>query len=265
MNSTNFFTQRYGEWAVVTGASEGIGEAFARELGRFQFNLVLVARRSTLLDALAIELAKAHGVQVKTVAVDLTETVGRNAVIEACQGLNVGLHVSAAGFGTSGSFVANSLEDELDMLALNCAAVLELGWHFSRRFVSQKRGGIIFLSSVVAFQGVPRQSNYAASKAYVQSLAEGLRLELEPHGVDVLSVAPGPIASGFAARSKLDMGKAPPPNIVAKAALNCLGKQSTVRPGFLSKLLGYSLNLLPRWGRVMVMAQVAKGMTKART
>ena len=123
---------------------------------------------------------------------------------------------------------------------------------------------MIFLSSVVAFHGVPRQANYAASKAYVQSLAEGLHVELKPLGVDVLSVAAGPIASGFAARSGLDVGNAPAPSIVAKAALRCLGKQTTVRPGFLSKLLGYSLNLLPRWGRILVMTQIMKGMTKNR-
>lgn len=264
MNSLNPFYQRYGAWAVVTGASEGIGAAFARELAASKFHLVLVARRQSLLDSLATELTDLYGIQVHIIATDLSTAKGTSSVIDACAELDIGLLVQAAGFGTSGSFIANTLEDERGLIALNCASVLELAWHFARRFAAQKRGGMIFLSSVVAFHGVPRQANYAASKAYVQSLAEGLHVELKPLGVDVLSVAPGPITSGFAGRSGLDVGNAPAPSIVAKAALHCLGKQTTVRPGFLSKLLGYSLNLLPRWGRILVMTQIMKGMTKNR-
>ena len=128
----------------------------------------------------------------------------------------------------------------------------------------QKRGGIILLSSIVAFQGVPGSANYAATKAYVQSLAEGLALELKPFGVDVLAVAPGPVNTGFAKRAGMHMGKALAAKDIAQVSLNALGKRTTTRPGWLSKLLGYSLAMLPRWGRTRVLKQVMRGMAKAK-
>jgi hypothetical protein len=118
------------------------------------------------------------------------------------------------------------------------------------------------MSSVVAFQGVPRAANYAATKAYVQSLAEGLRAELRPLGVDVVASAPGPVHSGFAERAGMRMGLALTPSAVASATLAALGRRGTVRPGWLSKLLGWSLALLPRWVRVRVMALVMGGMAQ---
>jgi short-subunit dehydrogenase len=119
----------------------------------------------------------------------------------------------------------------------------------------------VLLSSLVAFQGVPRAANYAATKAYIQTLAEGLRAELRPHGVDVLASAPGPIASGFAQRADMRMSASLQPDVVATATLDALGRTTTVRPGWLSKALGWSLALLPRWAMVQVMARVMKGMT----
>ena len=117
------------------------------------------------------------------------------------------------------------------------------------------------MSSLLAFQGTPRAGNYAATKAFVQTLAEALRIELRPLGVDVIACAPGPIRSGFAARANMRMGMAASPEIVAAATLESLGNRTTVRPGLLSKLLEYSLATLPRWGRVRVMSLVMGGMT----
>ena len=252
---------RYGEWAVVTGASEGIGRAFAVQLAGQGVNLVLVARRETLLTQLATELCLLHGVSCTVLAADLADAGDVMRVVDVTDSLDVGLLVAAAGFGTSGPLAAGSLHDETAMLAVNCQAVLTLSWHFSRRFLARKRGALVLLSSIVAFQGVPLQAHYAATKAYVQTLAEGLRIELAPHGVDVLAVAPGPVATGFAARANLRMSKADTPGAVAAASLAALGRATTVRPGFMGKLLGHSLALLPRWGRLRVMTQVSKGMT----
>ncbi|MEO1163110.1 MAG: SDR family NAD(P)-dependent oxidoreductase, partial [Chloroflexota bacterium] len=111
------------------------------------------------------------------------------------------------------------------------------------------------------FQGVPMSAHYAATKAYVQSLAEGLHLELASHGVDVLAVAPGPVASGFAEQADMQMGATVTPEAVAKGTLNALGKKITVRPGWLSLALESALALLPRWARARIMGQVMSGMT----
>jgi short-subunit dehydrogenase len=115
---------------------------------------------------------------------------------------------------------------------------------------------------MVAFQGVARSAHYAATKAYVQTLSEGLREEWSGLGVQVLSVAPGPVHSGFAARSQMTMAQAEDPQVVARASLDALGRTGTVRPGFLAKLLGYSLGLTPRWGRVKIMGRVMAGMAR---
>jgi short-subunit dehydrogenase len=142
--------------------------------------------------------------------------------------------------------------------------VAALGHHFAGRFVHQRRGGIVLMSSLVAFQGVPRAANYAATKAYVQALAEGLRLELAPQGVDVVASAPGPVVSGFGSRADMVMGNGTKPDVVARQTLEALGRRGTVRPGWLSKLLEASLALLPRWGRARMMGMVMRGMTAHR-
>jgi short-subunit dehydrogenase len=147
------------------------------------------------------------------------------------------------------------------VFARSVRAVVALSHSFGQRFVARGRGGLVLFSSLVAFQGVPRAANYAATKAFIQSFAEGLRLELAPRGVDVVAAAPGPIASGFATRASMQMSMAGTPVEVARDTLAGLGRTGTVRPGFLSKFLELSLSTLPRWGRVRMMAIVMAGMT----
>ncbi len=134
--------------------------------------------------------------------------------------------------------------------------------YFSQKFKVQKRGGIIFLSSLVAFQGVPYPANYAATKAYIQSLAEALAVELKPFGVDVLAAAPGPVDSGFGQRANMKMGTALKPSEIGIPILKALGRKSNVIPGLLSKILVYSLRLLPRWAKIRIMQKVMGGFTE---
>lgn len=249
-------------WAVVTGASDGIGRAFAHALAAQGHALVLVARRGPLLQALATELQQAHGTACLVFECDLSRPGSVASLDAATRDLDVGLLVAAAGFGTSGPLLDADLDTELQMLDVNCRAVLALCWLFGRRMRERGDGGIVLMSSLLAFHGVPGAAHYAATKAWVQTLAEGLRMELAPHGVRVIASAPGPIATGFAARARLHMPDAMPPQVVAHQTLAQLGRRTTVRPGWLSKLLGWSLALLPRWGQVRVIAQVMKGMTK---
>jgi short-subunit dehydrogenase len=260
-DATSALARRYGPWALVTGASDGIGEAFARQLAAQGLHLVLVARRETVLAALAHELQAAHGVACRVIALDLSDPDAVQTMADATQDIDVGLLVASAGFGTSGPLLQSTLAVETGMVDLNCTALLASVWFFARRFAGRGRGGIVLMSSLLAFHGVPRAANYAATKAYVQTLAEGLRVELAPHGVDVIASAPGPIRTGFARRADLRMNGAMPPAVVARVTLAALGHRTTVRPGWMSKLLGWSLALLPRWGQVRVIAQVMRGMT----
>lgn len=261
--SPSVFFERYGSWAVVTGASEGIGCELALRLASEGVNLVLVARRENRLAELARDFEEAYGIEVVVVAADLRGEDGVADVLRACANRDVGLLVAAAGFGTSGRFIDANVETEIEMIDVNCRTVARLAHHFGNRFAARRRGGIVLMSSLLAFQGVPHAANYAATKAYVQSLAEGLHVELAPLGVDVIACAPGPIHSGFAARAKMKMGMGQPPRVVAGATLDALlARRTTVRPGWLSKLLEASLMLLTRGWRVRVMALVMGGMTK---
>jgi short-subunit dehydrogenase len=118
------------------------------------------------------------------------------------------------------------------------------------------------LGSLVGFQGVPRAANYAATKAFIQTFAEGLRPELKPRGVDVIAVAPGPVASGFAARAHMVLTMSAKPRSVPRETLNALGRRTTVRPGALSKLLEGLFFGLPRSARTLIMTQVMKSMAR---
>jgi len=259
------FQQTYGQWAVITGASDGIGLAIAGQLAEHGLNLVLVARRGHILEGLASELSEKHDIDTKIIVADLSRQADVRRTLDETSSLDVGLLVASAGFGTSGYFLNGIIDTELNMLDVNCRAVLIMAQYYGKRFAEQGRGGIILLSSIVAFQGVPLSVHYAATKAYIQSLGEGLHAELNSLGVDVLVSAPGPIDSGFAKRADMQMGMALQPDTVAKETLEALGRKSFVRPGFLSKFLIGSLSYLPRRLRIRVMGQIMKGMTQHQT
>lgn len=252
----------YGPIALVTGASDGLGRAFAVELASRGYDLILVARRQSALNELAAELGSRHGVRAEVLVADLGIAADVQAVLDATADRDIGLLVAAAGFGTSGLFVEQPVEPELDMIDVNCRAVVALVHPLASRFVARGSGGIILFGSLVGFQGVPRAAAYAASKAFIQTFAEGLRPELKPLGVDVISVAPGPVASGFAARANMVVSGAPGPEAIPAEVLGALGRKTTVRPGFQSKLLEALFTGLPRPARTLIMTQVMKSMAR---
>lgn len=256
------FLQRYGPWAVVTGASSGIGRAICVQLARYGSNVVAVARSSERLRTLQDELQAAYGIEVLPVSADLARADALEMIASAAAGLDVGLLAAAAGFGTSGSFLRADANAEREMLAVNCTAVLEQCLHFGRRFAARGRGGIVLMASLVGFQGVARSASYAATKAYVQILAEGLHGELAPLGVDVLASAPGPVRSGFEARANMRMSTALDPADVARETIAALGRKTVVLPGLLSKVLAYSLAPLTRPMRSRIMGAIMTNMTR---
>lgn len=252
---------RFGPAALVTGASDGIGRAFAEALAERGFDLVLVARRELVLQGLAHDLMAKHGVTVTTIAADLSAPRAVDAILTRTAAMPIGLLVASAGFGSIGPFLELDAATEANMVDVNCRSVVELTHGLSTRMAAQGRGGVVLFSSVVGFGGAPFSATYAATKGFVQSFAEGLAVELRPSGISVLSVAPGPVGTGFAARAGMQMGKVATPEAVARASLAALAGGGTLRPGFLAKLLGWSLAMLPRWGRVRLLGQIMKGMT----
>lgn len=226
----------YGRYAVVTGASSGIGEQFARHLSAVGVNVVLVARRHDRLDALAAELCHAHGTDNVVVALDLLADGAVDELVCRVSDLDVGIVVANAGINSGGPLVNNSLAEELDVLTLDAAVPLQMAHRFGRDFAKRGRGAIVLVASSLEASATPYAANYAAVKAYVSSLGQALHYELKKEGVDVLVVSPGMTKTEIADRTiGLDLQKMIGPRMAAsqvvQAALNDLGKRARVIPG----------------------------------
>ena len=265
MNKSKFL-KKYGAWAIVTGSTDGLGKQFAEQLADIGFNLVIVARRKNLLDDLSKKISATYKVDCLAIDLDLSTNDAVSALFDKTNHLDVGLIVAAAGFGTSTNLIEADIKFEKQLIDLNCRCLLEMSHFYGKKFAAQKKGGMILISSLLGFHGAFGTANYAASKAYVQALGEGLYFELIKHNVDVLTVAPGPINTGFAATAGMQFGMALKPENVAKESLASLGKKITLLPGFLSKFLYLSLcPLVFRNLKVMVMGMVMKTMIKNKS
>jgi short-subunit dehydrogenase len=188
-----------GKWAVVTGASAGIGEALAVELAEAGVHLVLTARRRDRLDALAERLRSRHSVQTKVIVADLTKPEAPQQIFDTTEGagLKVDLLVNNAGFGEYGEFLHSKLEMQVNMVQVNCTAVVHLTRLFLPRMVERRQGAIMILASTAAYQPVAYMATYAATKAFDRLLAEALAQEVKRYGVRVSALCPGPTESEF--------------------------------------------------------------------
>lgn len=257
------FKERYGPWALVTGASAGIGAEFARQLAALGLNLILVARRKQRLDDLARQLESAHKVDARTVAADLARPDCISRIVSAVGSLEIGLLVNNAGFGLAGNFLDHELEQELALLDVNCRAPLALTHVFGRQMARRKRGGIIFVSSVSGFVATPFEAHYSASKAYELSLAEALGFELEKNGVDMLALCPGSTNTEFHAVAGSRPVAAMPVEPVVEAAIRQLGKTPVAIPYWRNRLLVYLLKFTPRRLHTHVAGRVMRRVTQA--
>lgn len=248
--------RNYGPVALVTGASDGIGRAFAQALAAQGFDLVLVARSADVLTDLAADLTARHGVAVTVLPADLGQPGAVADILARTTRQQIGLLVACAGFGSGGPFLSLQVAGEVNMVDVNCRSVVELTHGIGLRLIGQKRGGIVLFGSLLGFQGAPYSATYAATKNFVQAFAEGLAAEVWSHGVKVLSVAPGPVRTGFDARAQARPGPADSAEVVARDALAALGRRTTLRPGRLGKLLGLSISLLPRPVRVALIGRL---------
>jgi short-subunit dehydrogenase len=184
---------------LVTGASSGIGADIARELAARGHGLTLVARRAARLEALADELRERHGVRADVLACDVTDETARAELLArvADAGLHVDVLVNNAGFGSAGDFVALDGASEVRMVRTNIEAVVDLAHAVARGMVERGRGAILNVASSAAFQPIPGQATYAATKAFVLSFSEALSSELGSHGITVTALCPGPVRTEF--------------------------------------------------------------------
>ena len=240
--------------ALITGASSGIGESFARQLAALGKDLIVVARREDKLVALAEDLSAAHGVQVHVIAADLAWPGAAAALFEQTErlGLAVDLLVNNAGFAQVGAFADLPFDAQAAMVRLNVGAVVELTRLYLPAMRRRRRGGIINVASNAAFQPVPYMSLYAATKAFVLHFSEGLNEEVKGDGVRVLALCPGATATGFwsvAGVLEDRTGMMTSPDKVAAAALRALERgRAFVVPGLGYKLVAFAASRLsPRW------------------
>jgi short-subunit dehydrogenase len=180
------FAKKYGRWAVIAGASEGIGASLADQLGARGLDLVLIARNGALLDEVATQARDAHGVQTRVVVQDLTDPEVGTKVADATDGLDVGLLIYNAGAADrTTTFLENELEYSLKQIKLDCIGPIALAHQFGTAMRERGRGGIVLVASLACLAGSATLAMYSAVKAFQHNFAEGLWAELRPHGVDV--------------------------------------------------------------------------------
>jgi len=263
MNKERFLEQ-YGKWAIVTGASSGIGVEFARQLASMGFNLVMVARRVDNMEELGLELKGEFGIEYKALGIDLAKEGFYAEIDKEIRDLDIGLLVNNAGMNCEGAFYRGGLERNLGMLRLNVEASFILAHEIGKRLQEKGSGGIIFVSSTSAFQAMPYFTHYAATKAYILSLAESMHYEFRSKGVNVIALCPGPTESEMSRGLEGNpiVMKAEP---VVKAALKSIGKKTFVVPGFANKTGAFAPRLLGRrWSMEMVGAILKKGLPANR-
>jgi short-subunit dehydrogenase len=257
------FTETYGPYALVAGGSDGLGAAFAEAIARRGVNLVLLARQEDRLQQTATRLKDAYGVEVISVAADVSDIEGVKRRLGELK-LPIGLLVYNAAFAPIGLFEDVS-EDQLALAtAVNVRAPLLLTKLLSGPMIERGRGGIVLMSSLAGSQGSPNIAAYAATKSFNAILAEGLWKELKPHGVDVLACLAGAILTpGYQAA---ESAKPAPGTLkardVAEQTLNALGKGPIIVPGAVNKLARFVLmRLLSRRTAIAIMSKNTGGLS----
>ncbi len=250
-----------GLTVLITGASSGIGAAFAHKLAARRANLILTARSAGALEQLAQTLRQQYSITVKIILADLAEPGSARVLFDTVSagGTHVDLLINNAGFGKVAHFLAEDLSTYQHMLSLNISAVVDLTYLFIRDMRTRGNGGVINIASTAAFQPVSYMAVYAASKSFVLSFTEALAGEYQKHGVHCLALCPGSTATNFmAVANAITTGMSfARPEDVAEAGLNAyLKKRNSYVPGTLNYLLSLLPRLLPRDLAITIAAKV---------
>jgi len=243
-----------GRKALVTGASSGIGEEFARQLAKKGYDLVLVARRRERLETLAAELSQEQGTVAEIIEADLVTPEGVISVERRLGQGDIDLLVNNAGFGTRGEFATMPLHRELEELDLNIKALVRLTHAALGNMVQRKRGNIINVGSTGSFQPVPYMSTYAATKAFVLHFSEGVHEEVKKHGVTVTCLCPGYVLTEFQQVAGINRERLPargrlnPAQVVASALKASAAGRAIAIPGAMNRTLATGLvRMTPRF------------------
>lgn len=250
---------------LITGASSGIGEAFARRLAAEDHNLVLVARSSAKLDSLCTELSSKHGVICHPIAADLTEPGAIDRLYGQSEenGWHIDWLINNAGFGSAGDFATLDLERELQMIDLNISALVGLTHMYLQRMRERRRGTIINVSSAAGFQPIPYMATYAATKAFVSSFSEAIAEENREFGIRVLALCPGSTKTNFFAASNIKRpvtvkGQQTVDDVVDTAMKAIAGNRTKVVSGWANFLGAVAGTLVPNSISTRVLARALR-------
>ena len=246
--SDESFVRRYGRWAVVAGASEGLGAAWAEVLAARGLHLLLIARRPEALDSTAASIRARHAVEVRTAPYDLSGAGFASELERLTERLEVGFAVFNAAHAPRGQFLDLALDDQLRSIDVNCRGPLTMAHVLGRRMAARGRGGLVFMSSLTAFQGSPFLATYGATKAFNLVLGEGLWFELRTRGVDALACAAGATRTPGFIRASPDgePGMIEPAQVVEEA-LEQLGRTGVMIPGRFNRFASFLMRrILPR-------------------
>lgn len=232
---------KYGNKAVVTGGSSGIGKAFALALAKQGITPILVARNKEKLTAVAQEISTQFKVKPPTYSVDLSDEKATLDFLKEIDNEEIGMLIHSAGMENNGSFTKISEEKELQMIKLNITSTYLLTNHFAKKMSVAKSGGILLVSSMAGLMALPYFSNYAGTKSYVHNLGLSLYPELKRNNVDISVLAPGLTETNMTADNGVDWSKMPmmsmKPSEAVEIALNNMGKKATIIPGFMNKMM----------------------------
>jgi uncharacterized protein len=200
---------RFGPWALITGASSGIGKEFATQIAASGINVVLVARRANLLEEVGTELSKKYGIQHRTIAIDLSQPDFIDRIKPVTDELDIGLLISNAGAPTPSAFLERDWQQLEQAYRLNCISHMKLTHDFGRRLVKRGKGGILLSGAMGGIIGLPYVANECAAKAAIQSLGEALNVELSPFGIHVTVLVIAPTQTAIVERVGMDASDMP--------------------------------------------------------
>ncbi|MCA9510454.1 MAG: SDR family oxidoreductase [Myxococcales bacterium] len=256
---------RYGDWALVTGASAGIGAEFARALARDGMNVALSARREDRLRELATEIEARFGVETRVVAADLATPDGAERLAREVESLPVAVLVNNAGVGYAGRFDAQDASRIRALVQTNCTAPAELACRLLPGMRERGRGAVVFTGSVAGRQPLPLHAAYSASKSFDNLLAEALYVETRGTGIDVLSLEPGSTVSEFHDIAGELPHEGEPADRVVATALDALGRQPSVVSGWFNYLRAtLPPRILSRTQLLYIARDVVRGQTPER-
>ena len=256
------FKARYGTWALIAGASEGLGVAFAERLTARGMNILLIARRGELMERVAEKLRRSHGVEVRCLVQDLAAADLAGALREATSSIDLGVMIYNAAYVPMGSFIDADDEDLRQLMQVNTHGLMASVRTLVPGMRERRRGGVILVSSLAGLQGFPGIAGYSATKAFINNLAEALWYELKAHGIDVMACIAGAMPTpGYTRVFKDPAPGAMDAEDAAERTLRALGKGPRFIPGVINNLIAHTTpHLVPRKRLIPLLARTLQGL-----